>query len=261
GFGWALFLGQFALSLSAQYVVALLAAISTNTYVGYYQAAVNVTVAITLSSSAISQSLFPAFAHLEVTEGDTRLAFRYATKYMSFVLGPIIFLLMGSASRIMDALYRSTYTPAAPYLVLLSLSNIALLLAYGVLPSFFNGVGRPGLFMVYCLADAAAQFVLAPLLGIYAGLGITGLLYSVVASNLVGAVVGLWLASKYLQGRIDLRSALSILLASLVSYLAVLALQSAAAGLGDVPVLVLNLPASCFSYLPVPPPFPPFVPA
>ena len=59
GFGWALFVGQFALSLSAQYVVALLAAISTNTYVGFYQSAVNVTVAITLSSSAISQALVP----------------------------------------------------------------------------------------------------------------------------------------------------------------------------------------------------------
>ena len=107
--------------------------------------------------------------------------------------------------------------------------------------------------MVYCLADAAAQFVLAPLLGIYAGLGITGLLYSVVASNLVGAVVGLWLASKYLQGRIDLLSALSILVASLVSYLAVLALQSAAAGLGDVPVLVLDIAVFSLVYLTVAP--------
>ena len=253
GFGLPLFAGQFALSISAQYVVAVLAAISTNTYVGFYQSAVNVTVAISLSSSAISQTLFPAFAHLEGIKGDIGLAFRYATKYMGFVLGPIILLLMASASRVIGVLYPSSYGPASPYLVLLSLSNITLLLGYGVLPSFFNGVGRPRLYMAYCFADAAAQFVLAPLLGIYAGLGIPGLIYSVLASNIVGSVVGLWLASKYLQSRVDLWSALSILVASLVSYLAVVALQSAAAGLGDVPVLFLDICVFSLVYLTVAP--------
>jgi O-antigen/teichoic acid export membrane protein len=253
GYGWALFLGGFALSISAQYVVAVLAAISTNTYVGYYQSAVNVTVAISLSSSAISQALFPAFAHLEGIEGDTALAFKYATKYMGFVLVPIILLLMASASRIIGVLYPSSYSPAAPYLVLLSLSSIGLLLAGGVLASFFNGVGRPRLYMAYCFAAAAVQFVLAPLLGISAGLGIPGLIYSVLVSNIVGAVVGLWLASKYLQSRMDLRSALSILVASVVSYLAVLALQSAAASLGNAPVLVLDICVFSLVYLTVAP--------
>jgi O-antigen/teichoic acid export membrane protein len=252
-YSFPLFLGQFALSISAQYVVVVLAAISSNTQVGFYASAVNVTVAISLCSSAISQTLFPAFAHLDGMKGDVGRAFEYATKYMGFVIVPIIFLLMGSASKIIAVLYPPSYAPASPYLVILSFSNIAFLVGFGVLPSFFSGVGKPRLYLYYCIADAAAQVLLAPLLGIYAGLGIPGLIYSVLVSNLVGAIAGLALASKYLNSRIDVRSAVSILAASLVSYLAVLGLQTAASGLGSVELLVLDILVFSAVYLTVAP--------
>ena len=252
-FGLPLFVGQIALSLSAQFVVALLASVSSNTYVGFYQSAVNVTVAISLSSSAISQTLFPAFAHIEGRRGDAGLAFRYAAKYMGFVLVPIIFLLMAAASNIIGVLYPASYSPASPYLVLLSFSNIAFLLGYGAIPSFFNGTGRPRLFMACSFAAGGAQFVLAPLLGVYAGLGIPGLIYSVLAANLVGAITGLLLAARYLNAGIDVRGALSVLASSLCSYVAVLALQGAAAGSGDVAVLLVDIVVFSLVYLTVAP--------
>src|SRR5208282_3489808 len=81
GYGKELFLGQFAASISPQYVVAVLALIASNTYVGYYQSAANFATIITLSSTAMTTALFPAFAHLEGTGSDLSRAFAHATKY------------------------------------------------------------------------------------------------------------------------------------------------------------------------------------
>lgn len=253
GFGRSLFVGQLAVNFSSQFIVALLALISSNTIVGFYQSAGNVTVAISLSSSAMSQALFPAFAHLDGTEGDTRLAFRYAVKYMGYLLTPLVLLIMVASSSIIGVLYPSSYSPDAPYLFLLSLSNIGLLLGFSALSSFFNGVGRPRLYMVYCLADAGAQFVLAPVLGIVAGLGVSGLLYSIVISSLVGTVVGLWLALRYLGARIDLWSSASVLAASLASYGIVVLSERAVPDLGDGPTLVLDILVFSLVYLTVAP--------
>ena len=54
----------------------------------------------------------------------------------------------------------------------LSFANISLLFGHGVLPSFFNGVGRPKFYMFFSLAGAGVQVVLAPLLSIVLGLGV-----------------------------------------------------------------------------------------
>ena len=104
--------------------------------------------AITLTSGAITQALFPAFAHLEGVKGDLSRAFTYATKYMGFVLTPIIFLLMGASIQIIRVPLGPSYGVASGYLALLSFANISFLFGHGVLPSFFNGVGRPRLYMV-----------------------------------------------------------------------------------------------------------------
>ena len=87
-YGRVLFVGQFATSISAQYVVVILAAIAANDYVGFYQSANNFVTAITITSGAIAQALFPAFAHLEGTKADLDRTFAYATKYMAFAAHP-----------------------------------------------------------------------------------------------------------------------------------------------------------------------------
>jgi O-antigen/teichoic acid export membrane protein len=246
-YGWALFVGQFASNISAQYVVVILAAIAANTYVGFYQSANNFVTAITLTSGAMTQALFPAFAHLEGTKGDLERAFKLATKYMGFVLSPIIFLLMGASVQIIGVSFGSSYSTASTYLSLLALSNVSLIFGQGVLISFFNGVGRPRLYMAYSLAGAGTQFVLAPLLTFGLGLGIPGLIVSIFASNTVAVVSGLYFASRNFKAKTDLAAALSILGSSVLGFFAVLPLEVLHYNSGFV--LVLEVLVFAFVYL------------
>jgi O-antigen/teichoic acid export membrane protein len=224
-YGWRLFVGQFATSISAQYVVVILAAIAPNNLVGYYQSANNFVTAITLSSGAITQSLFPAFAHLEGTRADLSRAFAFASKYMAFALAPVIFLLMGASVQIIGVPLGPSYSLAASYLVLLAFANVSLILGHGVLPSFFNGVGRPKFYMIFSLAGAGVLAVLAPLLGIWLGLGVVGLIYAVLASNLVAVSTGLYLSSKVFSARLDLPATASILASSVLAFVAILPIE------------------------------------
>jgi O-antigen/teichoic acid export membrane protein len=246
-YGWTLFVGLFATNISAQYVVVILAAIASNTYVGYYQSANNFVTAITITSGAITQALFPAFAHLEGTKGDLSRAFAYATKYMGFVLTPIIFLLMGASIQIVQVPLGPSYSVASGYLVLLSFANISLLFGLGVLPSFFNGVGRPKFYMVFSLAGAGVLVVLAPVLSIVLGLGVPGLIYSILVSNMVAVSCGLYLSARYFGARIDFRAALSILGSSILAFLAVVPLELS--HFNDLALLILEIVVFAAVYL------------
>jgi O-antigen/teichoic acid export membrane protein len=252
-YGWTLFVGQFATNISAQYVVVILAAIASNTYVGYYQSANNFVTAITIASGAITQALFPAFAHLEGTKADLSRAFAYATKYMAFALTPIVFLLLGASIQIIKVPLGSSYGVASGYLALLALSNISLLFGQGVLPSFFNGVGRPKFYMVFSLAGAGVLVVLAPVLSIALGLGVPGLIYSVLVSNMVAVSCGLYLSARYFGAKIDFRATLSILGSSILAFLAVVPLELS--HFNDLILLILEIVVFVAVYLTVAPLF------
>jgi O-antigen/teichoic acid export membrane protein len=219
--------------------VVILAVIASNSFVGFYQSASNFVTAITLTSGAMTQALFPAFAHLEGIKGDLSRAFAYATKYMAFALTPIIFLLMGASIQIISVPLGPSYSVASGYLALLSFANISLLFGLGVLPSFFNGVGRPRFYMIFSVAGAGVQLALAPLLTIGLGLGVPGLIYSVLVSNMVAVAIGLYLASRYFQARMDLQAALSILVSSILAFLVILPLEMSR--FNDLVTLILEV--------------------
>jgi O-antigen/teichoic acid export membrane protein len=246
-YGFLVFFGLLAINISSQYVVLVLAAIASNSYVGYYQSAVNVVTAITLTYNAIGQTLFPAFAHLDGTKGDIARAFRYATKYMGFILTPIIFLLMGTAPQLIRVLLGASYGQAALYLFILSFSYIPVLFGYAVLPSLFGGVGRARLAVFFSVVNAGVLLVLAPLLGIDAHLGVPGLIYATLVANVAGTAAGLLLASRYLNARMDLRAAFSILMASLLAFLLVFALRYLE--IEDVALLLLQVVVFAAAYL------------
>ncbi|MGA2663713.1 MAG: flippase [Nitrososphaerales archaeon] len=221
-YGATLFVGQFAANVSTQFVVVVLAAFASDATVGFYQSANNFVTAITLTSGAMSQALFPAFAHLDGVRGDLRRAFAYAAKYTAFVLTPIVFLLMGASVQIIGVPLGPSYRVASGYLVILAFSNVPFFLGHGVLQSFFNGVGRPRLYTAFSVAAAVVLVGLAPILAIGAGLGVPGLVAAILASNLTSVVAGLYLASRYFHARTDLSAALSILAASILAFLSVL---------------------------------------
>jgi O-antigen/teichoic acid export membrane protein len=225
-YSFPFFVGAVAVALSIQYVYIILASIGTNASVGWFQSAVNVTSAITVTASAVTQALFPAFAHLDGAKADTGLAFRYSVKYMGLVISPTIFFLIGAASPLTLSLYGPTFSPAAFYLVILSLSNLPTVMGHALLAQYFNGIGKTKLSLVFNVANAVSLSILAPLLALSFGLGIPGLVYSILISNAFAIVLGLWLARSKLGTRIDGRAVAATFAASVISVVPLVILNS-----------------------------------
>ncbi len=224
-YGLPLYVGGVISGFAGQYLTIILAAIAINTVVGYYQAASNLTVAISLTSSAITLALFPAFASLEGVRANMALAFNYSVKYLAFVICPVVLFLLGTSDALIKIVYGASYSPAAIYLSLLALSHLPQIIGLSVIGVFFNGVGRTRLTMAFNVIGAAVLFALGPLLANSFGLGVNGLIYAALISNLVSTVAGLYLAKIYLQTRVGLRHVGAILAASILSYETILLLS------------------------------------
>lgn len=221
-YGLPHYIGSLVSVLALQYVTVLLALVASNVVVGYYQSASNVLVAVTLTSSAVTLTLFPAFARLQGIGADTALALTYSVKYTSLIIAPIILFLVGAAGPIMRTLYGPSFSSANLYLVLLCISNLPILLGLPIFPSFFSGVGRTRLSMYFFFVQAVTQLALAILLGVSLGLGVPGLIFSIMLSNLSATLLGLYFSRRIFGAAIDASALLSILFASLVSLVTIL---------------------------------------
>jgi O-antigen/teichoic acid export membrane protein len=200
------------------YVSIVLAAVATNVMIGYYQAAYNFTVAIALLSGAAASALFPAFTRLHGGNADMPMAFRMAVKYVAFASIPVIFLLAATARELMVLFYGHSYGAGSTFLVLLAVSSIPVLLGFTVLPSLFNGIARTRLTLAMVGFGALVLFASAPVLGISLGLGVDGVIYGILLSNLVTTIVGLYLFRLEFASLIDFKAAVSTLAAGAVSF-------------------------------------------
>ncbi len=212
------------------FVTILVAAIAVNSVVGFYQAANNITAAYSLALAAITLALFPAFSSLHGAGADTGFAFRQATKYVAYIMAPVIVFIAGDSAPIMRILYGSAFSRADTYLVLLALSDIPLVVGSTVAGAFFNGIGKTRLSLAVGGVTAGVLIVAAPLLGSVLGLGVDGLIYALLISNACSAAAALYFASRYLKATVDLRSIVAVFAASVLGYLALLLLSPQALG-------------------------------
>ncbi|HKT21815.1 MAG TPA: oligosaccharide flippase family protein [Nitrososphaerales archaeon] len=213
-FGFAPFIGNLMGGLSTFYVSVLLALVATNTKVGLYQAALNLITPATLLAAATTSALYPAFASLHATKEDTARAFGLSVKYVSFLIGPVLFFLAAAAPQLMYLIYGAKFVSGSNYLLLLSLAYAPIIIGQSVIPSFLNGIGRTRLTFVTTGSAAIFLFVAAPLLSVYLGLGVMGLILSLLVSNSALAAVGLYVVHRYGLGVTAWRAAVATLLAA-----------------------------------------------
>ncbi len=215
-------ISQFA---TASFVLFLLSAFVANAAIGYYQAAYNVAQGIVYVSSAIGYALFNAFSSLDGMRADVQTPFRYSVTYVSLVLMPLVLFSIAASNPIIVTLYGSTYSPSVSIFSYFALYYLPAGLGLTVFSSFFNGIGKTKLTLVVQLTSCAFIFFLAPVLELL-GFGITGVLYSLIASSSVSAIVGTLLIRRYANAHIDFQAAARIFLASDVSFLVTYLLQS-----------------------------------
>jgi O-antigen/teichoic acid export membrane protein len=216
-YGLPVYAGTLLTGLAAYYVSIILAAIASNTTYGYYQTAYNFTQPINIISSATIGALFPTFAAIDGMGGDPKAVFRHVYKFIAFLMTPLVGFLAVSAPVLVTVLYGSSYSGSAELLTLLSLANLPVALGYNVHPAFFNGFNRTRLTMYLGVASGTTLAILAPVLAIYLGLGVPGLIYSIFISYLTGWTVGVVFAYTRMSATIDSRPVVMILLATTVA--------------------------------------------
>ncbi len=244
-YGFPPYAGNIVSGLAGNYVTIILAMIATNAVIGYYQAALNVSVAITVISGAVTSALFRSFSALHGLAGDTSLAFSYAVRYVSLFLTPIIFFLVAAAGPLFDFLYGPSYSQGIILLQLVALSALPVAVGLTVLTPFFNGVGKSRMTMVITFASAIALAVSGYFLAVSLGLGAKGIMLALLVSNAALTVSGLLLARSYLGVRMSMKPLAGIVAAALAAWLAVYILPLA--GLPSVAAVAID----CVVYLAV----------
>lgn len=217
-FGLPAFIAGFLSGVWPYYLSVVLAAVASDVVIGYYQAASNFTIAISLLSGAAGSALFPAFTSLHGGKGDLPSALKLAVKFVAYVTIPVIFLLAATAGQLMVLFYGHSFAAGATFLVILAVSATPVLLGLTVLPSFFNGVARTRLTLFMVGLGAVVLFVSAPILAIALNLGVDGMIYGLFLSNLVTGLVGVYLFRLQFSSWIDFRANISTLAAGLMSF-------------------------------------------
>jgi len=244
-FGVPVYAGAVISGFASKYLTILLAAVASNVVIGFFRAASNLTVAISLASSAITQALFPAFASLYGKNSDMPLAFKYSVKYAGYVTTPVIFFLVGAAGVLVE-IFGPSYSGAAIYLQLLALSNLPMLVGLNVIPPFFNGLGNTRMTLFVNIVGSAAMVLSATLLtGI--GLGAKGLIFAILLSNAVSVALGLVISARLLRSLVDFKAASFTLAASVISYAAIYPVQNL--GLDFAASLVIDIALFAAAYL------------
>ncbi len=244
-YGLPVYAGSLLTGLAGYFVLVILASITRgggNSVYGYYQAAVNFTTPITLFSTAMISSLFPAFASIDGIRADVNQAFRHAYKFVAFLLTPIVLFLIASAEPLINIVYGNAYIPSVPYLKLLAFAYLPIAFGFTVHPAFFNGFGRTRLTLLLNLTSSASLFLAAPLLTITLGMGVEGLIIAIFISLFVAWAVGTFLAFEFFHAVLDLKSTGIILAVSVVSFLATSIVPT-----GDSALITLIINLAIFS--------------
>lgn len=216
-YGFPIFVGGIISGLAIYYVAILMASITSNAVIGFYQAAVNVTYPVALISTSASYALFPAFASLDGIGVNAQAALKQAIKYVAFLMTPVAVFLIVASGQIVPLLYGERFAGSVPLLVLLAFTYLPVALGYAVIPIFFNGFGRPKLSMLSYLIGGIVLALTAPLLSITLGLEVDGLIYSLFLSYLAVVMIGAYLAKTRTNASLGLKPLVSILFASAVA--------------------------------------------
>jgi len=247
GLGLPAFSGGIASGLAAQYVTILLASVVTNTVIGDYQAAINVSVAITLVSSGVTTVLTRSFATLDGLKADIGPAFDYAVRYVSFLLTPLVLFLLGSAAALFNVLYTSFYAGGIILLQLTALSYLPVTFGLTMLPSFLGGLGYSRFTMFMLVAGAVSVLITGPILVIWLGLGADGAVLAILVSNVISTAIGVFLAVRYLHAQLTIRPLLGIIAAGVASLMALTLIEQVA--LPGIPSILLESSAFTVLYL------------
>lgn len=184
----AAFVAQFQLILLASYV--------TDSEIGNFSAAVNLSVLLTILVIPISTAMFPAFSKFDLKKESDQLRalFSRSVTYTSLMVVPLTMALMVFSKEVVFILYGSSFVLAPAFLLFYVSTFLLVGLGYHVLGSFFNGIGETKQTLRLHLVQAAVFVILAPVATV--AFGVQGLIVALVTSNLGLTVYGIFIVRK-----------------------------------------------------------------
>jgi hypothetical protein len=105
--------------------------------------------------------------------------------------------------------------------------------------------------LYYFLSGALLQFTLAPLFGLWLGLGVPGLIYSCLIGNLASTGLGVYIARRFFGANIDVRSLAATVVGLTVSFVPLFYFQLL--HLDPTLLLVIDIAAFLTVYLTIAP--------
>lgn len=214
-FGFPAYIGNIILNASQQSIFTIvLAYLASNTVVAYYSAASNLTQSVLAVSAALTPAFFTAFASLDGIKSDLGTAFKYAIKYVSYFMMPLVFFLIATSNDLTEIVYGRAYGHASYFLELLALAYVPYAFGYAVLIPFVNGAGNSRLNMLMDVIESAATVVPILVLILWLKLGVNGLLYSIIISNIAPTIFGLYVVMKYHNAKADYGNLFNVFIVS-----------------------------------------------
>ena len=139
GLAWPFFIAAAFGKLFATSDTILLSHLGNDTYVGWYSAAQKLATAfLLLVAGSLSTALYPAFSYYFVRSKDVlNKLFHQGVFYLMLITIPLVFGLLVLSRPIILFIYGGDYLPAAPVLILFSLSIPFMFLDY-IISGFLN---------------------------------------------------------------------------------------------------------------------------
>lgn len=193
----------------------LLANFVSNTVIGWYNGATNLSTLVTVFSYPISTVLFPLFTSYAGDKKRLLDVYRLTARYSTMIIVPITFFIISLATVVAPAALGHFYPGTGPYLRIIVV--IYLFTGLGIIAQspVLNSIRRRKAWMLTSLLGSAMTAVISAAfireLGVYSVL--LGSLFGSVTANLI-----LWFfIGKILGGNIEFRTLWKIYLASAIS--------------------------------------------
>lgn len=244
-YGLPIYLGGLVSGAASRYLTIVLALAASNILIGYYGAALNFVGALSIISASFTTVLFRSFTTLDGLGADLGRAFNYGVRYVSYVLTPFLFFLLGAAEPLILVVLTASYEQATPVLQLFAIAYLPLLFGQAVIAPFFNGTGKSRFTLFSSVINAIALVAALQVFVAGMGLGVYGVVYSLGVSGVAETIFGLAVSIKRLGARLSFGSLAGIILSGCIST----GLMSLIPPIAHIALLNLVFDASVFAFV------------
>jgi stage V sporulation protein B len=211
-YSYPVYLAQLAGGFDTPFVLAIMANSVSNSQVGGFNAAANVSVAITLFTYPISTVLFPIFSKSVVNGAELAHSYRLSIKYSALFVVPTTMAVIALSSPLVNVVFGSKYSFASGYLAVFA--SQFLIVGIGALSwsNFLNGIGETmASFKAYLYGTILAVLSAVPLIKL---LGVYGAILALILGALCSVVYGNYEVRKKANGPLEIWAGWKIYLAA-----------------------------------------------